>query len=78
MLNRRRYTIESSILTLARFTEVMAKFGPTSSHVVRLAPNSTDEYYYVVVLADQEVHDALKAARFDNSYAMAGDGSHHD
>lgn len=70
MMMKRRYTIEASIDTLARFTAVCKQYK-SEVFVQRLSCNSSEEYYYVVLIATTKVHQALKGHRFTNSYPMA-------
>jgi hypothetical protein len=70
-MTTRRYTIEASIKTLARFTKIAADSPTADSFVQRLTVSSGDEYYYVVLIATEEIHKKLHADRFTNSYAVA-------
>lgn len=57
---RRRYRIESTKATLKRLLEELLKLSPTGSFVQKVTSDVNEEYYYVVVIADQKVHDELK------------------
>lgn len=69
-MNRRRYRIEASVLTLARFTTAASVKGASTAFIQRVTPDSSEEYYYVVLIADQAVHDELKQNRFMDSIAL--------
>jgi hypothetical protein len=69
-VNRRRYRIEANTKTLAKFINVLANKAPYNSFVQRVTPDSNEEYHYVVVIAESEVHDALKEANFRDSNAL--------
>lgn len=67
-MERRKYTIEANTRTLALFVTTLNSFG-VDCFVEKLVCNSTEEYYYVTVLADKKGHEALKLHRFTNSIA---------
>lgn len=67
---RRRYRIEVSLLTLARFTTAASVKGASNAFIQRVTPDSNEEYYYVVLIANQDVHDELKQNRFTDSIAL--------
>lgn len=68
---RRKYTIKASIRTLNRFGKIVFDVGgDANAFVEKVIANASDEYYYVTLLATPEVHDELKAGRFDNSQAL--------
>lgn len=69
-MNRRRYRIEANTKTLAKFVGVLADKAPYNSFVQRVTPDTNEEYHYVVVIAESEVHDALKEANFRDSNAL--------
>lgn len=67
---RRRYRIESNTKTLAKFVSILADKAPYNSFVQRVTPDSNEEYHYVVVIAENDIHDTLKAANFKDSTAL--------
>lgn len=58
-------------MTLARFIDQAAIFR-SEVFVQRVTPDKHDEYYYVVVLGTEEVHNHLRSMGFNNSYVLAG------
>lgn len=72
-MNRRRYRIEANIRTLERFVSTIVKVTKTEAFIQRVTTNSTEEYYYVVLVADEQTHDHLKRNRFTDSMAMGRD-----
>lgn len=67
---KRRYVIEASLKTLAYFTAQASLGLDPSAHISRLSLSAGEEYYYVVLVADQATHNALFSARFTNSKAV--------
>ena len=70
-MEKRRYTIEASIATLARFTKVCDEAGSiTDSFVQRVTTDANEEYYYIVLIGRKEVHAALRDNRFKDSISL--------
>lgn len=66
---RKKYTIEASASTLARFVAIIAK-NQNMAFIQRVVPNAHDEYYYVTVIAEHEVHDELRDSRFTTAQTL--------
>lgn len=66
-MNRRRYTIEANVATLARFTTVLAAEGVNESFIDRVTSSTNDEYYYVIVFAPNNIHEVMHRSGFTNS-----------
>jgi len=67
-MTKMRYRIEASIMTLKRFVDTVHKEGsPSDAFIQKVTPDTNEEYYYVVLLATDEVHKELKQQRFVDS-----------
>ena len=73
-LIKRRYRIEASTPTLARFVSTLSTFG-VKCFVQSIKCDVNEEYYYVVLIAEQQAHDALKLHGFTDSIARPIDPS---
>lgn len=63
MMIRKRYTIEASAATLARFAHVVSE---GDAFIQRVNPDLKDEFYYVTIIADKDTHTRLRKNRFTN------------
>jgi hypothetical protein len=63
-MNRRRYRIEATKQTLKRLLDELMQLDLSHSFVQRVTCDVNEEYYYVVVIAPKEVHDALRKKPF--------------
>lgn len=68
---KRRYTIEATPATLARFASTVAAHAtPSGAFIHRVSTDKNEEYYYVVLEADDDVHTQMRPARFTDSVVI--------
>lgn len=61
---RRRYRIEATKQTLIRFLQELLKISPSGSFVQKITTDVNEEYYHVVVIAENSTHDQMKRKPF--------------